>query len=169
MPKRIRDPDSTVSIKDPKKKSKNRDTQKWRAVEGTEFLEGLDEDGFMGLEELDAPKMFSSSSIAIAKPETVSLSIPAISKEVADSDAARSAVKAKLRHRSSLAPAESKAAVPKAVPQESCENDGQAATNSGISKEAAEDVREGFRRYQERMQAQKTLRNEVKSHALSPI
>lgn len=162
MPKRVRDHDSTVSKVASKKISKNGATHDWRAVEGTEFLEGLDEDGFMGLEELDAPKMFSSSSTAIAQPETVSPVDPAVSKRVPGSDAAKPAIRAKTKRRTSAAISESKkAAAPKVTPQESCDSDSKAPKASGISAEAAEGVKEGFHRFQERIQAEKLVRNEV--------
>jgi hypothetical protein len=147
---------------------KKRKEAGWRTVLAAELPDGLGDEGFMGLEEFDAPKMFSSANGALTSPQIIS---SLNSNSIVESDRGdnagkadkglqkvRSAKMAKLAHVPSDPVDSSKSVLPQTRP--GVESRGP--HESVITASAAEELKANVRHHQEKVRAQKALRDEVR-------
>lgn len=184
---RTTDEGTGPKVKTKKKRKDQSDGQPWRPVEmEDDFLTGLDEDGFMGLEELDAPVIFSLSKLQNAKPATGDAASAATAPAATSADRAvttavavdgsdppgkqKAQKKGKLKKlpkdRAPAVQAAAEVSAPndasKAVPTGEAGQEKEAALDgSVIVPEAVEELKEGVRRQLERQRAQQERSKQV--------
>ncbi len=147
-------------------------SKEWRQVEtGEDFMTGLDEDGFMGLEELDSPMIFSLGAQPPVKAAAENGSGTAATAAAgAPASAAKAGKKASKKAKSKYLPGieaqidEATAAQPpsSSAPVASG-TDAVDGGGSGIVPEAAAELKQGAVKQLERVRAQQERSKQVRS------